>query len=174
MHSRLLVLRPLACTATSSLGPRRGSKRPGLAALLDYAREGDAIVPVGIDRGRNAAEVMTTVHALGERGIVPRSLREGIDTSNATGRMVAGMPASLAELELELRGNVVQRLGTLVGHADSPSAGPRYSISRKRRWRDGCMPAVLGEHHCCRARRKPGDGIPSPGRPDLVAEHVFE
>jgi DNA invertase Pin-like site-specific DNA recombinase len=33
---------------------------------------------------------------------VLRSLREGIDTSNATGRMVAGVLASLAELELEL------------------------------------------------------------------------
>lgn len=77
--------------------------RPGLAALLDYAREGDAIVVVGIDRlGRNAAEVMTTIRELGERGIVLRSLREGIDTSNATGRMVAGALASLAELELEL------------------------------------------------------------------------
>jgi DNA invertase Pin-like site-specific DNA recombinase len=31
-----------------------------------------------------------------------RSLREGIDTSNATGRMVAGVLASLAESELEL------------------------------------------------------------------------
>jgi DNA invertase Pin-like site-specific DNA recombinase len=78
-------------------------QRPGLAALLDYAREGDAIVVLGIDRlGRNAAEVMTTIRELGERGIVLRSLREGIDTSNATGRMVAGVLASLAELELEL------------------------------------------------------------------------
>ena len=78
-------------------------QRPGLAALLDYARQGDAIVVVGIDRlGRNAAEVMTTIRDLGERGIVLRSLREGIDTSNASGRMVAGVLASLAELELEL------------------------------------------------------------------------
>jgi DNA invertase Pin-like site-specific DNA recombinase len=78
-------------------------QRPGLAALLDFAREGDAIVVVGIDRlGRNAAEVMTTIRELGERNIVLRSLREGIDTSNATGRMVAGVLASLAELELEI------------------------------------------------------------------------
>jgi DNA invertase Pin-like site-specific DNA recombinase len=78
-------------------------QRPGLASLLDYARPGDAIVVVGIDRlGRNAAEVMTTIRDLGERGIVLRSLREGIDTSNATGRMIAGVLASLAELELEL------------------------------------------------------------------------
>jgi DNA invertase Pin-like site-specific DNA recombinase len=84
-------------------GTSTRQQRPGLAALLDYARQGDAIVVVGIDRlGRNAAEVMTTIRDLGERRIVLRSLREGIDTSNATGRMVAGVLASLAELELEL------------------------------------------------------------------------
>ena len=84
-------------------GTSTRQQRPGLASLLDYAREGDAIVVVGIDRlGRNAAEVMTTIRELGERGIVLRSLREGIDTSTATGRMVAGVLASLAELELEL------------------------------------------------------------------------
>jgi DNA invertase Pin-like site-specific DNA recombinase len=84
-------------------GTSTRQQRPGLAALLDYAREGDAIVVAGIDRlGRNAAEVMTTIRELGDRGIVLRSLREGIDTSNATGRMVAGVLASLAELELEL------------------------------------------------------------------------
>ena len=55
----------------------------------------------GIDRlGRNAAEVMTTIRELRDRDIVLRSLREGIDTSNATGRMVAGVLASLAELSL--------------------------------------------------------------------------
>lgn len=84
-------------------GTSTREQRPGLAALLDYAREGDAIVVVGIDRlGRNAAEVMATIRELGDRGIVLRSLREGIDTWNATGRMVAGVLASLAELELEL------------------------------------------------------------------------
>ena len=102
MYSLLPVSIPLVCTRTSC-GPSTREQRPRLAALLDYAREGDAIVVVGIDRlGRNAAKVMTTIRELGERGIVLRSLREGIDTSNATGRMVAGVLASLAELELEL------------------------------------------------------------------------
>jgi len=63
---------------------------PGAARYRVY-RDGAAI-----------AEVMTTIRDLGERGIVLRSLREGIDTSNASGRMVAGVLASLAELELEL------------------------------------------------------------------------
>ena len=84
-------------------GTSTRQQRPGLTALLDYARQGDAVVGVGIDRlGRNATEVMTTIRDLGERGIVLQSIREGIDSSTASGRMVAGVLASLAELELEL------------------------------------------------------------------------
>jgi DNA invertase Pin-like site-specific DNA recombinase len=63
----------------------------------------DAIVVAGIDRlGRNVAEVMTTIRELRDRDIVLKSLREGIDTANATGRMVSAVLASLAELELGL------------------------------------------------------------------------
>lgn len=52
-------------------GTSTRQQRPGLDALLDYARQGDAIVGVGIDRlGRNAAEVMTSIRELGERRIV--------------------------------------------------------------------------------------------------------
>ncbi|MEB3020389.1 recombinase family protein [[Mycobacterium] crassicus] len=84
-------------------GTSTREQRPGLDALLDYARPGDTITVTGIDRlGRNAAEVMATIRDLGQRDIIIRSLREGIDTSNATGRMIAGVLASLAELELEL------------------------------------------------------------------------
>jgi resolvase-like protein len=56
-------------------------------------------VVVGFDRlRRNAVEVMTTTRELGERGVVLRSLREGIDNSNATGRMVlAGLPLLLRD-----------------------------------------------------------------------------
>lgn len=94
---------PLACTPYKLSGTSTREARAGLAALVDYARKGDAIVVVSIGRlDRNAAEMMATTRELGERRIVLRSLREGIDTSNAAGRMVAGVLASLAELELGL------------------------------------------------------------------------
>jgi len=51
--------------------------------------------------GRDPAECMLTIRELGERNIVLRS-SEGVDTSTSAGRMVAGVLASLAELELEL------------------------------------------------------------------------
>lgn len=84
-------------------GMSRREERPGMTALLEYARPGDVIVVKGVDRlGRDAAEVLTTIKALLDRGIVIRALREGVDSSTPTGRMVMGIMASLAELELEL------------------------------------------------------------------------
>ncbi len=84
-------------------GTSTREQRPGLAALLDYARPGDTIMVVGIDRlGRSAAEVMLTIRDMLARDIVISALREGVDSSTPTGRAVLGIMASLAELELEL------------------------------------------------------------------------
>lgn len=77
--------------------------RPGLAALLDYARQGDTVVVAAIDRlGRSVAEVTRTIAELDDRRILLRAIREGIDTSTPAGRAVAAIMATLAELELEL------------------------------------------------------------------------
>ena len=77
--------------------------RLGLAQLLDYAREGDTVTVVALDRlGRSLSGIVRTVETLQQRGIVLRSLREGIDYSTPVGRMVAGIFASLAEYERTL------------------------------------------------------------------------
>ncbi|MCV7213696.1 recombinase family protein [Mycobacterium crocinum] len=88
---------------TDELSGAVGTQRPGLAALLDYARAGDIVVVAAIDRlGRSVAEVTGTIADLGNRQILLRALREGIDTATPTGRAVAAIMATLAELELEL------------------------------------------------------------------------
>ena len=60
--------------------------RPGLTAMLDYARPGDTLVVTAIDRlGRSVAEVTRTIAELGQRRIILRALREGIDTATPGG-----------------------------------------------------------------------------------------
>ena len=77
--------------------------RPGLLALLDHVRAGDTVVVVALDRlGRSLSGVIRTIETLTERGVLLRSLREGIDYSTATGRMLAGIFAALAGYEREL------------------------------------------------------------------------
>lgn len=88
---------------TDKLSGAVNTDRSGLAALLRYAREDDIVVVTAIDRlGRSVAEVTRTIAELGERRILLRALREGIDTGTPTGRAVAAIMATLAELELEL------------------------------------------------------------------------
>ncbi len=88
---------------TDKLSGASNTARPGLAALLDYARDGDTVVVTAIDRlGRSVAEVTRTIADLSERRILLRAIREGIDTNTPTGRAVAAIMATLAELELEL------------------------------------------------------------------------
>ncbi|EHB55123.1 Resolvase domain protein [Mycolicibacterium rhodesiae JS60] len=88
---------------TDELSGAVGTQRPGLVALLNYARADDVVVVAAIDRlGRSAAEVTRTIADLDSRRILLRALREGIDTATPTGRAVAAIMATLAELELEL------------------------------------------------------------------------
>ncbi|GAA4386018.1 recombinase family protein [Tsukamurella soli] len=88
---------------TDKLSGAAGSARPGLAEALGWLRRGDRLVVAALDRlGRSVAEVTATVADLTARGITVVALREGVDTSTATGRAIAAIMASLAELELEL------------------------------------------------------------------------
>lgn len=88
---------------TDKLSGSAKTARPGLTAMLDYARADDTVVVTAIDRlGRSVAEVTRTIAELSERRITLRALREGIDTATSTGRAVAAIMATLAELELEL------------------------------------------------------------------------
>jgi DNA invertase Pin-like site-specific DNA recombinase len=48
--------------------PGRSIDRPGLSALLDYARKGDTLAVVRLDRlGRSLAELLATIAMLKER-----------------------------------------------------------------------------------------------------------
>ena len=87
---------------TDKLNGSADKVRAGLHAMLSYARAGDTVVVVGLDRlGRSVAEVTRTIADLTERGITLRALKDGLDTGTSTGRVVANILRRLAELELE-------------------------------------------------------------------------
>lgn len=80
--------------------------RPQLAACLKAVREGDTLLVWKLDRlGRDLRHLVNTVHDLTVRGIGLKVLTgEGsaIDTTTASGKLVFGIFAALAEFEREL------------------------------------------------------------------------
>lgn len=81
-------------------------ERPGLAELLGFARQGDTLAIVRLDRlgrlGRSLGELLTTVHMLRERGIALLSLEEKIDTSSAAGELIFHVFGAIAHFERRL------------------------------------------------------------------------
>ncbi len=79
------------------------SEREGLTSALDFAREGDTVVVWKLDRlGRSLQHLVETVNALNARGVGFKSLKENIDTTSATGKLIFHIFAALAEFERDL------------------------------------------------------------------------
>jgi DNA invertase Pin-like site-specific DNA recombinase len=81
----------------------RGFNRSGLADLIDYARPGDVVCVVRLDRlGRSLRELLETVEMLKQEKIDLLSLEEKIDTSSAAGELVFHVFGAIAHFERRL------------------------------------------------------------------------
>lgn len=77
--------------------------RPGLRALLDFARPGDSLCVVRLDRlGRSLRELLETVDDLKARGLAFVSLEERLDTGSAAGELVFHVFGAIAHFERRL------------------------------------------------------------------------
>lgn len=77
--------------------------RPELEKMIEQLRKGDIVVVWKLDRlGRSLKDLIELVSAFREKGVEFVSLKDGIDTSTATGRFTFNIFASLAEFEREI------------------------------------------------------------------------
>jgi DNA invertase Pin-like site-specific DNA recombinase len=84
----------------------KSDDRPALAACLKALRKSDTLIVWKLDRlGRNLKHLVDTAQDLAERGIGFKVLTgqgANIDTTTASGKLVFGIFAALAEFEREL------------------------------------------------------------------------
>ena len=107
--------------------------RPGLTACLRALRAGDVLVVWKLDRlGRTLAHLVNTVKDLAEREVGLRVLTgkgAQIDTTTASGRMVFGIFATLAEFERDL---IRERTmaGLAAARARGRKGGRKFALSK--------------------------------------------
>lgn len=81
----------------------RKANRPERERMMNILRPGDTIVIWKLDRyARSTIELTNLVKILEEKQVDILSLNDPIDTSNATGRLLFNIMASLAEFERDI------------------------------------------------------------------------
>ena len=125
--------------------------RPGLRAVLDYARKGDVIVVHTLDRlGRTVRDTLNVIHELSERGVGVRNLADPIKVDSAN----PGDP--MAQLAVVLLALFAQMEGTYMleraAHAWAVATAKGRLMGR---------PSVVSEHQLQHAEhlRRAGDTI---------------
>lgn len=96
--------------------------RPALRKLLDRLRPGDTITAWRLDRlGRSVPDLYGIIEEIEAKEARLVSLKDNIDTSSATGRLLVGLLAVLAAFERDL---LIER--TRAGQAVARKNGKRF------------------------------------------------
>lgn len=98
----LLRLYPNGTVITETISGVAISK-PKLEALIEGLSNGDRLVISALDRlGRSAWKAIKLIEELHDKGIHIISIREGIDYSTSSGRMIATIMFGVAQMERDL------------------------------------------------------------------------
>ena len=85
----------------------KNTDRPQLNAMLDFVREGDAVVVESISRfARSTRDLLNLVNSLKDKQVDFISQKESIDTKTPQGKFMLTVFAAMAELE---RDQILQR-----------------------------------------------------------------
>lgn len=128
------------------------TERPGLDACLTTLQSGDVLLVWRLDRlGRSMAHLVSLIETLRTRGIGFRSICDGaIDTTTASGELIFGIFAALAQFERRL---IQERTKAgLIAARARGRCGGRPKLDRNE-------PRILTAHALYRDRTMPIDDI---------------
>lgn len=113
----------------------KDTNRPQLQTMLDYAREGDTIYIWDFSRlSRSVKDLLDIVEKLQDKGIHLISIKENLDTSTPTGKLMLTMIGAINEFE---RANLLerQREGIAIAKENGAYKG-RKKIDFPSNWED--------------------------------------
>lgn len=85
----------------------KDTNREQLRIMLDFVREGDEVIVLDFSRlTRSVSDLLRIVNLLNEKKVKLVSLKESLDTSTATGKLMLTVIGAIAEFE---RQNILER-----------------------------------------------------------------
>lgn len=113
----------------------KDTNRPKLKEMIDFAREGDTVFVWDFSRlSRSVKDLLDIVEQLDSKGIFLRSIKESLDTSTPTGKLMLTMIGAINEFE---RANLLerQREGIAIAKAEGRYKG-RPGIKYPDNWKE--------------------------------------
>lgn len=103
LEAQIESLRAIGCERLYEEQTSSVAVRKALRDALEFAREGDTLVVTKLDRlARSVRHLGEIVDGLEGKGVGLRILDLGLDTSNATGKLMLNVLGSVAQFEREI------------------------------------------------------------------------
>lgn len=81
----------------------KNTTRPILNEMLDYIREGDVVIVNDFSRlARNTSDLLKITETITSKGATFKSLKENVDTTTPTGKLMLTVIGAIAEFEREV------------------------------------------------------------------------
>lgn len=138
---QLAELEKVGCEKVYSEHKSGLKARLELAEAIKYLRKGDILVVYKFDRlGRSLSDLLSVISELHEKGVEIMSLKDNIDTSSVSGKLMMHIFASLAEFERDL---IVER--TQAGRKAAMAKGKKMGRPKLKRNKKAKATAMLYE-----------------------------
>jgi DNA invertase Pin-like site-specific DNA recombinase len=113
----------------------KDTNRPRLQEMLSYVREGDTIYILDFSRlARSTKDLLEIIEVLNQRGVKLVSMKESLDTSTPTGKLMLTMIGAIYEFERE---NLLdrQREGIAIAKQEGKFKG-RKPVEKPENWNE--------------------------------------
>lgn len=125
----------------------KNTERPQFQKMLDYVREGDIVYFESFSRvSRSLPDLLNTLDFFAKKGVSFISLKENIDTTGATGKLIVSVLGAISAYEREI--NAERReYGYRKALNEGKVGRPKAEVSDKlreavKRWRAGEITAT--------------------------------
>ena len=131
----------------------KDTDRPQFRAMLDYVREGDIVYFESFSRiSRSLPDLLNTLDYFSSHGVAFVSLKEQIDTSGATGKLIISVSGAISAYEREInaeRREFGYRKSLEEGRVGRPKAQATEAFYKAvNAWRNGNITATEAIRQC--------------------------